>query len=57
MACLVTGEGGLSKCSRTIYYKTLAVANFVKTCCLISIYNDMLTVYSYDTPQRTGQTD
>ena len=50
VACFVTG-GTLSKRSEIIYHKSLLVANFVQTYTLISIYNDIYTVCSYDTPQ------
>ena len=35
----------------TIYLKSSLVTSFVQTCNLISIYNDVCTVFSYDTPQ------
>ena len=48
----------LSKCLKTnVYYKSLLVINFVHTCSLLLINNGMYTIFSYDTPQRTGQTD
>ena len=50
MACLVKG-GKAVKMLKTKYYKGQLVINFVHPCSLISIYNGMYTVSSYDTPQ------
>ena len=47
MARLVKRGGGEAvKMPKTMYYKSLLVANFI-----ISIYNGMYTVLSYDTHQ------
>ena len=35
----------------TIYLKSSLVTRFVQTCYLISIYNGVCTVFSYDIPQ------
>ena len=44
-------KGQAVKMLKTNYYRSLLVTIFVQTCSLISIYNGMYTVCSYDIPQ------
>ena len=50
MAWLIKG-GKAAKMLKTNYFISTLVPNFVQTCILISIFNGMYTVCSYDTPQ------
>ena len=45
---MISQGGTMSKCSKTIYYKTLLGTYFVQPFRLISIYNGMYQGFSYD---------